>query len=494
MKTKKKTKKPMDVKAKIWLGFKLLFSLITIVFSAYCIKVVHGLDMLPAKIFVIFVVVYVLLNILTILGLIFNKTKLNIAAISFALLIILLSGLGIQHGNKLANFMNSAFNNDGIEVTEYNIAVLKSSNYNELTDLDGKIVAFAILDEKKEEYVNVIDSKISATLKAYDSNMQIYEDLLKKKVDAIIVTSGFMQILEDEYEDVNDKIKIIYNFEIEKPAQKEEKKEENVTSLQPVNILISGSDSRTGVIVDKTQSDVNMIVTINPKSHKILLTSIPRDYYVQLHGTTGLKDKLTNSGVYGINMTKKTVEDLFDIKIKYTLKVGFKSVIKIVDLVGGVDIYSDTAFQSHCDDGGAESVKVKVGMNHFNGAQVLSYARERYAYRNGDYHRIKNQQQVLEAVIKKVSKDKSILLKYDEILDSIKDAYKTNIPSKFIKLIVKEQLDNMPSWKIETQSVKGGGYMRETYSVPGKLRSVEIPDMDSVKKATKKIKKLTGEE
>ena len=53
-----------------------------------------------------------------------------------------------------------------------------------------------------------------------------------------------------------------------------------------------------------------MIITVNPKTHKILLTSIPRDYYVQLHGTTGLKDKLTHSGLYGINMTIDTVEDL----------------------------------------------------------------------------------------------------------------------------------------------------------------------------------------
>ncbi len=486
-------KKLVDTKGKIWFIVRAAIALITLLFSIYCIKVIHSLDMLPTKILVIFIVVYLILNILNIVGLLLNKLKLNIASISFSILLILLSALGIKHGTNIANFMNSAFNNDGIEVTAYNIAVLKSSNYNELSDLENKTIAFSIVDEKKEDYVNTISSKITAELKAYDNPLEFYEDLLKKKVDAIIVTDGFMQILEEEYEDVYDKIKVIYNFEMEKPVEVEpepEKKEE--FKLTPVSILISGSDSRTGIVVDKTRSDVNMIVTINPDTHKILLTSIPRDYYVQLHGTTGVKDKLTNSGIYGIKKTKQTIEDLFGIKINYTLKVGFKSVIKIVDLVGGVDIYSDTAFQSHCKDGGAESVKVKVGMNHFNGAQALSYARERYAYRNGDHHRIKNQQQVLEAVIKKISNDKSILLKYDQVLESLKDAYKTNIPSKYISLIVKEQIDEMPSWKIETQQVTGGGYMRETYSAPGKMRSVVIPDMNSVKKATKNIKNVTA--
>ena len=129
----KKKEKNTDIKSKIWFIVKAVIALITIVFSIYCIKVVHSLDMLPTKIFVIFIVIYAILNILNVIGLLLNKLKLNIVALSFSLLLILLSGLGIKHGNNIANFMNSAFNNDGIEVTAYNIAVLKSSNYNQLS-------------------------------------------------------------------------------------------------------------------------------------------------------------------------------------------------------------------------------------------------------------------------------------------------------------------------------------------------------------------------
>ena len=479
-------------KLKIGPIIRTVIGIVTLILSIYCTIVIHKLDMLPSKLFTLFIIIYVVLNILNIIGLLVKKKALNIIAIILSVIMIIASILGIIHGNKIANFMNTAFNNDGIEVTAYNVVVLKSSEYNELKDLEEKTLAYTTIDEKYEEYMKTLGQEVKVYFKSFNDTVSLYDNLQKKNVDGIVLTDGFIQLLEDEYEDFEDKIKVIYNFEIEEKTEPEPVEE--VFELKPVNIYISGSDSRTGVIVDKTRSDVNMIVTINPKTHKVLLTSIPRDYYVQLHGTTGVKDKLTNSGIYGINKTKQTIEDLFGIKIDYTLKVGFQSVIKVVDLVGGVDIESDTAFVSHCDDGGAESVKVKVGMNHFTGAQALSYARERYAYRTGDHHRIKNQQQVLEAVLKSIMKDKTILLRYDEILNSLKDAYKTNIPSEFIKLIVKNQIDEMPSWKIEKQQVSGGGYMKETYSAgPGKMRSVVVPNMDTVKKATKKIEKVMDE-
>ena len=225
---------------------------------------------------------------------------------------------------------------------------------------------------------------------------------------------------------------------------------------------------------------------------KILLTSIPRDYYVQINGTTGLKDKLTHIGIYGTEKVKKTIEDLLGIKIDYTIKVGFNSVIEIVDLVGGIDIYSDTAFKSHCGDGGAKRVKVKVGMNHFNGAEALSYARERYAYKEGDIHRIKNQQQVIEAVANKILSDYSLLLKYDTLLDTLSGLYLTDMPSKLITLLIKEQINTMSSFSIEKQNLVGYGGSEQTYSIPGMKLYVMHPNQESVTTASNKILEYTN--
>ena len=87
-----------------------------------------------------------------------------------------------------------------------------------------------------------------------------------------------------------------------------------------------------------------MVVVVNPQSHKILIISIPRDYYVSLHGKSGNRDKLTHAGIYGIDMSMHTIEDLLDVKIDNYFKVSFNTVIKSVDVIDGIDIYSDKAF------------------------------------------------------------------------------------------------------------------------------------------------------
>jgi LCP family protein required for cell wall assembly len=209
-----------------------------------------------------------------------------------------------------------------------------------------------------------------------------------------------------------------------------------------------------------------------------------------LHGTNGYKDKLTHAGFYGIDMSVNTLEDFLGIKIDYYVKVGFQSVIKLVDLVGGIDVYSDTAFYSHCGDGGAQKVYVKVGMNHFNGAQALSYARERYAYYTGDIHRTQNQQQVIEAVLNKMVTNKSLLLKYDSLLNSFSELYKTNIPKELITLVIKNQINDMSGWTIEKQSLNGYHSSGYTYSWANKLLYVMQPDYNSVNSGVNKINEV----
>lgn len=463
---------------------RILFILIPMFLSLYFIKIIRDLDMIPNKYFIVLVLILILINLLVVLLIRNNKLISNIIGIILSILIIIGSMFGIKHGNKISNIINKAFGNSGIEITGYSVAVLKSSKYDSIDDLNGELMGYVILDDKKDEYKAVLKSKISVELKSYDDPYSLYEDLLNKKVTSVIVSEGFLQILEEEHEDIYDRIKIIYNFEIEEKVNTDK---EDIKKLEPINILISGSDSRSGKIISKTRSDVNMIMTINPKTRTILLTSIPRDYYVRLHGTTGLKDKLTHAGIYGIEMTKTTIEDLFDIKIDYTVKVGFKSVVDIVDYIGGIEVDSDKDFISYCRDGGAERFHVVKGINHLTGPQALSYARERKAYAEGDYHRVQNQQQVIEAIIDKISKDKKLLKNYDELLEKFSELYRTDIPSKYIKLIVKQQLYDMKGWKIEKQYIKGYNAMKETYSMPGRNLFVVEEDKDSINEAREKI-------
>ena len=477
------------MKNKIWLIVKFLLMIISVGFSVYFIKVINDLNILPNKYLIIGSIVILIINLLIIINLLLKKIIFNIFGFILSIIIIGVSIFGIIHISNVSNFIDKTFSGEEKEVTKYNVVVLKNSNYEKLEDLDNLSIGYIVLDEYSDECNNTLKSKVNLNLKSYDDPYTLYKDFKKNKIDSIVISDGFYDLLNEDNKDFEESIKVIYTFEIE---NKLEMTEEDIKELKPINVLISGSDARSDKIYAKTRSDVNMIMTIDPANHKILLTSIPRDYYVQLHGTKGNKDKLTHAGIYGVEKTKTTLEDLFDIKIDYTIKIGFKSVVQVVDTIGGVDIYSDKSFVSHCVDNWAERTNVKEGMNHFTGAQALSYARERHAYTTGDHHRVQNQQQVLEAIIDKVFSDKSLLKDYDKVLSSFSELYRTDIPSDYIKLVVKEQLTNMSSWTIEKQQVSGSGAMLQTYSMPGVKLWVMIPDMNTVLDARNKIISFTN--
>ena len=256
--------------------------------------------------------------------------------------------------------------------------------------------------------------------------------------------------------------------------------------VRPLNIYISGSDSRSNTIYNKSRSDVNIILTINPYTKTILQTAIPRDYYVEVSGTKGLKDKLTHAGIYGVEASKRTIENLLDIEIDYTVKVNFNAVTELVDLIGGIEVYSDTDFNSSHISGW----HITKGWNKMDGAKALAYSRERYAYTSGDRHRIKNQQQVLEAIINGVINDKSLLLKYNDLLNTLSSLYRTDINKDLITNFIKDQLDTKASWNFESITIDGKGAMLPTFTAPKNKRYVMIPNEEDIISAHEKINEI----
>ncbi len=451
--------------------------------SFYLINNANKISMLPSKYFVLLVSILIILNLFAITTLLIKKNWTKVISAFFYSIIIGVVIFGSSILENINSFLDEGFNNNTVEVTVYSVLVKNDSAYKKIWQLNEKLLGSLEQDMQKEEYLDKL-VRLSRSKLTESNNLELlYRNLVDKKMDALVIDSAYLDILEEEFPDLEKDTRAIYTFRLEK---KLEKNYEKVNKLEPINIYISGSDSRNEKIETKSRSDVNMIVTINPNTKTILLTSIPRDYYVQLHGTTGLKDKLSHSGIYGTEMSKKTLEDLFQIELKYSVKLGFQGLIKIVDLVGGVDIDNDQTFNSSHIHGWI----VKKGNVHMDGAHALAYARERYAYKGGDRHRILNQQQVLEAVMKKVMSDKSILKKYDKVLQSLKDFYRTDIPREVIELIVKDQLEDMSGWKVVTQTVDGSGSTGKTYTNQSPKNYIMIPYEKDVKTATEKINKV----
>ena len=279
---------------------KYIISIISILLSIYLINKLNKLGILPNKYLILIPILLVILNVIGIILIHKNNKLIKTISIIIYILFISLTIIGIKYTNETINFFKNGFNNN-IEIKKYNVLILKTKNY-KLEELKSIGYLENLIESKT--YLNELDIEKK---QKYKSIYELYKDLIDKKIQSIILDESYIELFEEDYKDIIDKTKIIYSFDIKKEIKKEEIKE-----LKPINIYISGSDSRSGLIETNSRTDVNMIMTINPEKRKILLTSIPRDYYVRLHGTTGYKDKLTHSGIYGIEMSKHTLEDKYD--------------------------------------------------------------------------------------------------------------------------------------------------------------------------------------
>lgn len=473
---KKKNKKIMII--------MLVMSLL-LIFSSFLFDVFLGVvDVLPMKYFSLILIVTNLFVFLFVLIMLKRKFKLwfRFTAMFFSLIMIFIFMVGCVYINKTYDFMGKIQAKDLISENYY-ILVSKDSNYKTIDDLKGKKIG--TYDEKIEIYekaIELLKEKVDVELVKYDSITEMSDDLITENIDGIILSSYHKDVLSEEMEGFSDLVVSIDTIVSSvKNTTTVEHSKINVTN-ETFNIYVSGID-QYGDISTRSRSDVNMIVTVNPKAHEILLTSIPRDYYVQLHGTTGLKDKLTHAGVYGVDMSLTTLEDLFDIDIDYYFRVNFTTLVNVVDTIGGIDVYSDKGFVPL----NYKHLYIKEGTNHMDGEMALAFVRERYAYIEGDRHRVQNQQDVISAIIKKVSSSTTILTKYTSLLDKLASSFETNINMKDITKLIKLQIDKMPSWTIKKYSVNGGDLMAETYSFPGQKLYVMTPNQETVDKATEYI-------
>ena len=477
--TKKNTSRPntMNVLFKI---IALVFIVITIIFYTSILK----LDLLPNSYIVAFTIAEILFTLLVVIGLAkTHKTyKLNILSL---IIVLLFSGVYLyvaNYANATTEFLGNMFQ-EVKETEEYYVVVRNTSNYNSIEDIGGeKIYAFQIENDVKEN----VESKVDVIFETENSLTNLGTNLINNEISVILISSSQYSMLSEEIENFKDNTKIIYktNHEIKKSAEVSTANSNYTIEKGIFNVYISGIDT-SGSINKVSRSDANIIATVNTKTNEVLLTSIPRDYYVTLHGK-GAKDKLTHSGLYGINETVTTVEDLLDIDINYYIRVNFTTVIELVDILGGINVYSDYDFTVK------QGYHFNKGYNYLNGEQALAFSRERNSFASGDNQRVKNQQAVIEAIIKKVLNSTTILTKYTDILKSLEGSFQTNIEQKDISNLVKSQLEDMSSWTIKNYALTGTGSYESTYSI-GSLKSyVMIPNDTSVINAKEKINTILG--
>ena len=268
--------------------------------------------------------------------------------------------------------------------------------------------------------------------------------------------------------------------------------EANKITKEPFVIYLSGVDTR-GELTENARSDVNILAAVNPVTKRVALVNTPRDYYVDLAGTSS-KDKLTHAGLYGVETSMETLGNLYGVNVDHYIRINFAGFISIIDALGGVDVYSDQAFTSVGSPGYYDPTTFVEGWNHLDGKSALAFARERHAFASGDIQRGINQMKVIDAMLNKI-KSPALLMGFSKIMDAAADCFVTSFSQDQISALVRMQLSDFAEWDIESYTVTGtSSSSTKCYSAKGQKLYVMKPDDASVSKAREMLASVLGGE
>lgn len=475
--------------------FAIVLSIVLVATAGIMVYEILKLEILPSNILMPVILVIILFSL--ILLLLINFCAHGLATkIIFSFLVILISvayGLGDYYLYSTASTLNTVTEQAAKSKNTVSLIVMAESTKEDVQDINGsKIGVLTNINKEgtKKSLNDISKQNIGYSTEKFDNVPAMLQALYEGQVDAIILNEAYRSNVSEieNYENFNNETKVIHQTVYYTKEANNSLAVSDITS-KPFTILITGNDS-FGALDEVSRSDVNMIVTINPLTSTILMTSIPRDAFVtevcdDYACNYGVEDKLTHTGIYGADTTKDTLENLLDIDINYIFRVNFSSMIDIVDALGGIDIdvaegmavsrfYSDSTLEG-----------VHEGQNHLNGKRALAYSRERKAYLDGDVQRARNQQQVLQAMFKKASSPE-IITKYSNILKVVGKAFDTNMTTKEITSFIKYQLQASPSWKFEQYVLKGENTLKVSPELGMEVSAVELYAY-SIQTASEKI-------
>lgn len=407
-----------------------------------------------------------------------------------AVLMIASLSAGAFYLIKTNSMLENISSNSGLKIDHMVVAVRIDDSAENI--VDAKDYNFGVqYDLQKEDVtkaVIAIESEVDKTIKVTDCGdiSSQAEALLNGDVDAVIYNEAYAGIIEEENPEYLNQVKIIYTYDIEEIM--EEKVVEGDITTDPFSIYISGIDVY-GSISKNSRSDVNIMVHVNPTTRQILLVTTPRDYYVTFPGVTGSsKDKLTHAGIYGVDTSMATLEQIYDNELQYYARVNFTSLVTMVDALGGVDVYSEQSFTAIHD-----GLVITKGMNSLTGKEALAFVRERYNLSGGDNQRGRNQQAVITAMINKVVSP-AIITGVTGLIASVSGNVDTDIPQADMQALIKMQLSEGGGWNIKSMAATGTGDRQYCYSYSGNSLYVMQPNMDSINKIKTAIQSLENGE
>ena len=470
-------------KRSIFKNIGFYFALIYFALTVLLIVQLFILGMIPMKYLIPIIIILVLLA----MGLCYLQLGKRLSKLNRILgrIIIVLLSLFLSVGNYIFKTYHTfgELTDSDKDVSVVSVVVMKDSDYETIEDLAGQNIATTTLGDADvmSNAAKDLNKDISAELKSYNSVDAYGDALYNGEVEAILLNEGMRGSFEEKHPEFDTDTKVIKRYTYEKVA-KDISKNVDVTNT-PFNVYITGIDSY-GTIATVSRSDVNMLVTVNPNTKQILMTSIPRDYYVVQPCQDNQKDKLTHTGIFSVSCTIETAENFLNTDINYYARVNFSSLIDIVNALGGITVNSPVSFTTTV--GGYSIV---AGDNYLDGEKALAFSRERYSLAGGDRDRGKNQMRVVEGMINKAISP-AIITRYTSILDAVGGSFQTNMNQSEINSLIRMQLDDMSSWEIFQYSLNGYGSGNTWSPANGFNSYVMQPDQNTVDKANALINKM----
>lgn len=465
--------------------FAIILSVILVIFTGGLIYQIIKLQILPDNILIPIILVLILLTLIFVLLINFSTHGL-VSKILCSLMVVVLSavyGLGNYYLYSTNTTLETVTDQGNKAKNTVSVVVLNSSGLENVNSLEGsKLGVLKTIGNEatKKSLTDLKKNNVTYTKKTYDNMLGMLKALYDGEVDAIVLNEAYRSNVCDleDYTNFNNDTKVIHKTVYYTKENSSSLAVSDITS-KPFNILISGNDS-FGSLDENSRSDVDMLVTINPVTSTILLTSIPRDSYVKevcndYACNYGVYDKLTHTGIYGVDTTKDTIENLLDIDINYVYRVNFTSMIDIVDALGGVDVTVPEGMAVFKFYTNSNLEGVHEGENHLDGKRALAYSRERKAYLDGDLQRARNQQQVLQAMFKKATSPE-IIKNYTSLLKALIGAFDTNMTTKEITSFIKYQIQAKPSWKFEQFVLKGDNDLKMSAELGSEVSVVILYD------------------
>ena len=417
-----------------------------------------------------------------------QKTKKSPLVTTVVLVIFsLVSLVGIFGFKQMIDITNRMNQTAAFSEVEMSIVVPKESDIKDVSQLTSVQAPTKVDKNNIETLMSALkkDKKVDVKVDDVASYQEAYDNLKSGKSKAMVLSGSYASLLESVDSNYASNLKTIYTYKIKK---------KNNNSANPVdskvfNIYISGIDTY-GSISTVSRSDVNIIMTVNMNTHKILLTTTPRDAYVKIPGGGANQyDKLTHAGIYGVETSEQTLEDLYGTKIDYYARINFTSFLKLIDQLGGVTVHNDQAFTSLHG-----KFDFPVGDIQMNSEQALGFVRERYSLDGGDNDRGKNQEKVISAIVNKLASLKSVS-NFTSIVNNLQDSVQTNISLDTINALANTQLDSGSKFTVTSQAVTGTGSTGQltSYAMPNSSLYMMKLDNSSVARASQAIKNLMEE-